>query len=105
MFSEKITLQLISDLQAQKNLLLSEFYKYIEYDNLLVNKEFLRNITPQTFKAGNGDMDYYDVFFEISSRLDFISNFRLKTAIIVYLNIKKYDSSGIILEHLFSELK
>ncbi len=82
---------LLNELQEQRTLLLSDFYEYIDYNNLLTQKSYLRSITPLSFKLTHKDMDYYDVFFEISSGLDFISNFGLKEAIGIFLVINGVD--------------
>jgi hypothetical protein len=96
------TLKLISALTEQKSALMQEFYIYIEYDNLIFNKEYLESITPIEFKTNHQDMNYFDLFYEISSRLDFISTFTLKEAIEIYLEIKHVERTKLVTDTFFT---
>lgn len=105
MFSVNGTLNLIQELKKEKSLFLNEFYEYIKCDNLNLNKEYLHSITPLKFKDDNCQMDYYDLFFEISSQLDFVSNFNFKKAILIFMDIKHISQKTLIFETLFHEMR
>jgi hypothetical protein len=94
--------ELINELKKQKEGLMLEFFQYIKHYNLIKNKEYLISITPESYKQSNNGKDYYDLFFEINSGLDFSSDFVLKDAIEVFLKVvKKVEREKIIVETFF----
>lgn len=96
------TYELIYELKKQKQKLMIEFFQYIKHYNLIKNKEYLISITPESYKQSNNGKDYYDLFFEINSGLDFISDFTIKDAIKIYLKcIKKVEREKLIIETFF----
>lgn len=105
MFNNNLTISLIQALECEKKALLNDFYSYIKYDNLNYSKKFLISITPLKFKENNFNKDYFDLFFELSSQLDFVSNFNLKKALLIFMEIQNIEKSQLIFETLFPEIR